>query len=390
MPMFIPSKNAALDRVNQYVSEKLIHYQSKRNHDFGGVDANYVSYLSPYLRHRVITEEYVIKQALSLYPFNKIEKFIQEILWRTYWKGWLQLRPKVWGDYKRDLEKIKLNHNLNDILEYKTDIECFNDWTKELIENNYLHNHVRMWYASIWIHTLKLPWQLGADFFMKYLFDGDPASNTLSWRWVAGLQTRDKSYLATKSNIHKFTGGRCSLKDHALATLPVNHTFLDYPPNSMKFNEMIDIEWDENTGLLITCEDLDLETATDIVFPVQHAYMLVATPEENGVYSNSVLNFKKELCLDVVNNINKKIHSVSNSDEIDLVSWIQENKLKKIVTLSTPVGYINDYLNGKKNEMKDYSVEFVKIFREYDMKFWNFANKGFFNFFQKAKTKLAN
>ena len=80
---------------------------------------------------------------------------------------------------------------------------------------------------------------------------------------------------------------------------------------------------------------------------------------------------------------------MSRSDEIDLVSWIQENKLKKIVTLSTPVGYINDYLNGKKNEMKDYSVEFVKIFREYDMKFWNFANKGFFNFFQKAKTKIA-
>ena len=123
-----------------------------------------MSYLSPYLRHRVITEEYVIKQALSLYPFNKIEKFIQEILWRTYWKGWLQLRPKVWSDYRNDLEKIKLNHNLNDILEYKTDIECFDNWTKELIENNYLHNHVRMWYASIWIHTLKLPWQLGADF----------------------------------------------------------------------------------------------------------------------------------------------------------------------------------------------------------------------------------
>ena len=82
-----------------------------------------------------------------------------------------------------------------------------------------------------------------------------------------------------------------------------HHTFLDYPPNSMKFNEMINIEWDENTGLLITCEDLDLETTTDIVFPVQHAYMLLNTPEENGVYSDSILNFKKELCLDVVNNL---------------------------------------------------------------------------------------
>ncbi|GIS46649.1 MAG: hypothetical protein Ct9H90mP18_09810 [Gammaproteobacteria bacterium] len=59
----------------------------------------------------------------------------------------------------------------------------------------------------------------------------------------------------------------------------------------------------------------------------------------------------------------KKIHSLSRSDEIDLVSWIKENKLKKIITLSTPVGYINDYLNSKKYEMKDCSFEFVKIFR---------------------------
>ena len=50
-----------------------------------------------------------------------------------------------------------------------------------------MHNHVRMWFASIWIFTLNLPWQLGADFFMQHLLDGDPASNTLSWRWVAGI-----------------------------------------------------------------------------------------------------------------------------------------------------------------------------------------------------------
>ena len=94
MPMFIPSKNAAVDRVNRYVSEKLIYYQSKRNHDFGGIDANYVSYLSPYLRHRVITEEYVIKQALSLYPFNKIEKL--ELLTWVFFKLYiwmLNLKP---------------------------------------------------------------------------------------------------------------------------------------------------------------------------------------------------------------------------------------------------------------------------------------------------------
>ena len=354
MSMFIPNKNIVIDRINKFILTKLIYYQSKRNYDFGNVDLNYVSYISPYLRHRVITEEFIIQKALSKYSFNKIEKFLQEILWRTYWKGWLQLRPKVWNDYKRDLEKIKLNHHLTDILEYKTNIDCFDSWTKELIENNYLHNHVRMWYASIWIHTLRLPWQLGADFFMRHLFDGDPASNTLSWRWVAGIQTRGKSYLATKSNIQKFTDGRCTLKDHILSTTPVNCEFLDYPPNSMKFNEMINIEWNDQTGILITSEDLDLTSVTEIIFPVKHAYLLIATPEEKALYSDSVLSFKKEICMDVIDNIDNKISSVSISENIDLVTWIKENNIKTVVTLSTPVGYVNDYINENKSEMKNY------------------------------------
>jgi deoxyribodipyrimidine photo-lyase len=65
-----------------------------------------------------------------------------------------------------------------------------------------------MWFASIWIFTLGLPWRIGADFFYRHLLDGDAASNTLSWRWVAGLHTRGKAYAAESWNIEKFTGGR--------------------------------------------------------------------------------------------------------------------------------------------------------------------------------------
>lgn len=65
-----------------------------------------------------------------------------------------------------------------------------------------------MWFASIWIFTLGLPWALGADFFMRHLIDGDPASNTLSWRWVAGLHTRGKAYAARAENISRYTDGR--------------------------------------------------------------------------------------------------------------------------------------------------------------------------------------
>ena len=79
---------------------------------------------------------------------------------------------------------------------------------KELKETNYLHNHARMWFASIWIFTLDLPWELGAEFFLKHLYDGDSASNTLGWRWVAGIQTPGKHYLASEWNIKKFTNNR--------------------------------------------------------------------------------------------------------------------------------------------------------------------------------------
>ena len=62
-----------------------------------------------------------------------------------------------------------------------------------------------MWFASIWIFTLKLPWQLGAAFFLEYLYDGDVASNTLSWRWVAGIHTKNKAYFASAENIQKYS-----------------------------------------------------------------------------------------------------------------------------------------------------------------------------------------
>ncbi|WP_238189582.1 FAD-binding domain-containing protein [Methylobacterium frigidaeris] len=65
-----------------------------------------------------------------------------------------------------------------------------------------------MWFASIWIFSLRLPWELGAEFFLRRLLDGDPASNTLSWRWVAGLHTRGRPYLARRDNIRDFTEGR--------------------------------------------------------------------------------------------------------------------------------------------------------------------------------------
>ena len=209
---FEASRAKAVDKLNYFVENNLSEYSKLRNFDFGPDDRSNISCLSPYITHGVINELEVIDKSLKKFSFAKNEKFIQEVLWRVYWKGWLELRPNVWSDYLVELNNLrnefKSNQNYLNAIEGKTNIECFNQWVKELKENNYLHNHTRMWFASIWIFTLELPWQLGAEFFMQHLYDGDAASNTLGWRWVAGVQTQGKHYLASEWNIRKFTNNR--------------------------------------------------------------------------------------------------------------------------------------------------------------------------------------
>ena len=176
---FPPTRSYSSAHLQNFIDNHLKNYAYERNYDYGEDNRENISCLSPYISHGVIQEKEILKQSLKKYPFEIIEKFIQEVLWRTYWKGWLELRPTLWNDYLKDLQDLenqKINNsNYLKAISGNTSIECFNDWVIELKKNHYLHNHTRMWFASIWIFTLKLPWQLGAEFFMKYLFDGDPA-----------------------------------------------------------------------------------------------------------------------------------------------------------------------------------------------------------------------
>ena len=130
-----------------------------------------------------------------------MDKFVDEICWRTYWKGWLEHRPAVWHDYLDDLTYFNDN-NENDIyhraIDGETGLECFDAWVSELKEYGYIHNHARMWFASIWVFTLIFRGNLVLISFYRNLLDADPASNTLSWRWVSGLQTKGKRYIASK------------------------------------------------------------------------------------------------------------------------------------------------------------------------------------------------
>ena len=158
------SRVKAVEKLDDFIQKNLHEYSKLRNFDFGPEKRSNVSCLSPYITHGIINEKEVIQKSLNKFSFSKNEKFIQEVLWRTYWKGWLELRPNVWTDYLVELneikKKFKSNQDYLSAIEGKTKIECFNEWVKELKENNYLHNHTRMWFASIWIFTLELPLSL--------------------------------------------------------------------------------------------------------------------------------------------------------------------------------------------------------------------------------------
>ena len=211
MTAFVPTRAEGLRRLTDFLPAAGRQYAESRNTDGGPESRGNVSLLSPYLRYRLLTEEEVIAAALAHHGSDAAAKFVQEVAWRTYWKGWLELRPALWRRFLAERDATRGSGLMRAVAQAEagtTGIEGFDDWARELVQHGYLHNHARMWFASIWIFTLRLPWALGADFFLRHLLDADPASNTLSWRWVAGLQTPGKTYLATADNIARYTAGR--------------------------------------------------------------------------------------------------------------------------------------------------------------------------------------
>ena len=366
---FEASRAKAIDKLNNFVENNLSDYSKLRNFDFGPDTRNNVSCLSPYITHGVINEVEIIKKSLEKYSFSKNEKFIQEVLWRTYWKGWLELRPNVWDDYLIDLknirEKYKNDTNYQNAINGKTNIDCFNEWVNELKENNYLHNHTRMWFASIWIFTLDLPWQLGAEFFMQHLYDGDTASNTLGWRWVAGIQTQGKHYLASEWNIKKFTNNRFeNIKLNENAPPIINNK--NYTILNKTFENPINIE---KKNLLVFENNLAFEI-TDFAIQKFKIILLIENKNENRniKLSKNVVNFKVSL----IEEQKKRLEEKSINCEIIDINEIKN--LENCYCLYPTVGENLDYIN--QNSLKN--IEF--LYRKLDQNSWKFCNKGFFNF----------
>ena len=132
-------------------------YANRRNYDHGAGQHTAVSVLSPWIRRRLVTEQEVVAAAMEAHGPEAAEKFVEEVIWRSYFKGWLERRPQVWASYSQELladlatldRDRRLRREVDRAMDKQTGITCFDAWVEELLETGYLHNHARMWFASI-------------------------------------------------------------------------------------------------------------------------------------------------------------------------------------------------------------------------------------------------
>jgi deoxyribodipyrimidine photo-lyase len=379
---FPPTRAAALQKLAAFAPRAGREYAAERNTDNGPDGHAHVSLLSPYVRHRLISERDVVQAVLAKHTLPAAEKYIQEVLWRTYWKGWLEMRPGVWTRFVEERDRMRDSFpNARAIAAAEggmTGIDGFDDWARELVETGYLHNHARMWFASIWIFTLRLPWALGADFFLRHLIDADAASNTLSWRWVAGLQTAGKTYLATADNIARFTGGRFAPKGlareaialseppvEAAGALPAPAPFVPGQP----------------ALLLVTHEDMNPESVTPRGAVIASA---IIAADDDLLWGERARHFARAAAADTASRTAAHFGCfkavLDTLDAQFLISAAQSAQARQIVTPYAPVGPVADRLAQISPQLAREGITLAQVCRDWDMQFWPHAKKGFFPF----------
>jgi hypothetical protein len=375
---FPDTRTEALSRLEEF-AKGAKRYAGARNFVTNG--HTNVSRLSAAIRHRLITEEEVVQCILQHHDFSNVEKFLQEVCWRTYWKGWLAQHPKIWNHAVR----LSVEHPSDlaqQVMIGKSGCEVMDDFTHELIETGYMHNHARMWWAAYWVHHLKLPWAQGADFFMRHLLDADPASNTLSWRWVAGLHTAGKSYLARPDNILRYhphcrTGGLENLRN-TVATIPD-----DEADSTMQSLPQWPTEWkpscDKPLGLLLHPDDLSVELSA--LKDLKPSLLIsLGYDEKNGSPQQRL--WRQQAIADAEQRAEKHygvtIVRCANADELSI--WIKQNPQYDLVGMAPHVGSLADALYAVS---KEHAQSFIWLQRPWDRAFFPAAKSGFFSFWKK-------
>lgn len=403
--LFPPTRAEGLRRLHAFLPRAGARYAAERNHDLGPESRGNVSMLSPYLRHRLLTEAEVVRAVLARHGHAAAEKFVQEVLWRTYWKGWLELRPEAWRRYRAELlrERAATAANagraqaLAQAERGATGIAGFDAWARELVDTGYLHNHARMWFASIWIFTLRLPWTLGADFFARHLLDADAASNTLGWRWVAGLQTPGKTYAASADNIARYSGGRFRPQGLASVCEALTEPAL---PRAQALPQRAALDPATPFLLLVHGEDLDPHSLLPEGASARHVLIAegfgragseVSSAGSAWPWGEKAQAFVRGACIDLEARLvaeGQAVTRLSGLDPETLATIAADVGAACVATAEAPVGPVADALDAVEPALRARGLRLQRLRRDWDSRFWPRASRGFFAFREHIADEL--
>ena len=398
-----PNRQAGLDRLEAFLPFAGECYTQTRNQDLGPEQRSNVSQLSPYLRHRLLSEPEVIARVLEVHGLSA-QRFIDEVMWRTYWKGWLEHRPALWDHYLVRVRELcaEMDQGADWTDTYQravsgtTDIEPFNVWCRELIESGYLHNHARMWFAHVWLFVFRLPWQLGADFFLRHLLDGDPASNTLSWRWVAGLHTKGKAYGVDQGNVMANSPGRFTtpqalagleglisdpepLVESAEEAALVEAQAINFPASEAPRGN---VAW-------VVCED-DVRVPTHVK-PVGLAALRSDWRLPLPV-AQPCKDFREAVLAGGLAAAEARFPQATSTgkalDIEELVRWCKQNQFDTVCLPWAPTGFVKPLTGMLGGAFCRSDIKVQVVVDPYDQATWPYAHKGFFQFKKKMAPQL--
>jgi deoxyribodipyrimidine photo-lyase len=374
----------ALRALGDFVNGPVLRYARLRSHMVEGHP--HVSRLSAALTHRLITEEEVLRVVLQAHKPAAVEKFLQEVVWRSYWKGWLELRPGVWRDF---VDFAPTGEPLAERLrEGRSGCEAMDVLSRELISTGYLHNHARMWWASFWIHRAGLPWRDGARFFLDHLLDADAASNTLSWRWVAGLQTAGKTYLVRRSNLETYWPDAPEQGLNQLDGDPTIDILWDTADCSRhEIAETVESPRDAPAGLLLHEEDLSLECGPLRGFRPEAVHFW-KTPPRSSLRAAWLRLAIEDACSRAESHFQREVGASETLNALQ--DWVESQSLRRIVMASPFVGPVRDSLAPFLVWCADRSIAIVPIRRRWDSQVLPLARAGFFPFWNSVRPRLAD
>lgn len=400
---FAATRGEALEQWRLFLP-KIGRYGAVRNQVKAG--HGNVSRLSPAVRCRLITEDELVAESMERYSFSTVEKWLQEVCWRRYWKGWLEMRPGVWRNWCERVAWWQENgagslwRRAEQVTAGRSGVAVMDGFARELVETGYLHNHARMWWASFWVHVERLPWELGAAFFFRHLLDADAASNTLSWRWVAGLQTPGKAYLVRRSNLEKCLeeigdeSGLERLEDGRVSAWMGEET-ADLTVVPLVAGASLERIAGRRVGVWLHEEDLTVELSAEVtkLKPVAVAAMWALGGGELVRASDWR---KTHLALAMADAAGRAAAhygvSVEPCEVADvagrLLEWAVREGVEVVVAMRPCVGLLGDEVKRIEQVMVAAGVEVLWVRRASDERLWPLAKRGFFPFWEKLGREL--